>query len=61
MHIKITRKPIKSLRMKITTDGAVLVSAPKWMSDKAIQSRIDSKNERIRTSLTKIEKKKPKI
>ena len=43
MHIVITRKRMKSIRMTIDHDGTVKVSAPKRVSLKQIQDFVDSR------------------
>ncbi len=45
--ITIIRKPIKHLYLRVHTDGKVVVSAPKQMSMKTIETFIDSKQDWI--------------
>ena len=58
-QILITKKPIRTLRMSIKSDGIVRVSAPRRMSDKQIHERIDSKKPWIDSVLTRLASKKP--
>lgn len=55
--LTITRKPIKSLRLKVTPDW-VFVSAPKRLSDDYIARFIESKKDRIEKAQAKFKKAK---
>ena len=61
MQITITKKNIKSLRMSIKPDWRILVSAPKYYSDTAIQKRIQSKQTRIQNALDRLASKKTQL
>ena len=57
MSLTITRKPIKSLRLKVSPDW-VFVSAPKHLSDSYITKFIESKKEWIEKVQAKFQKAK---
>ncbi|MGF6906006.1 M48 family metallopeptidase [Fusobacterium sp. PH5-44] len=52
----ITKKKMKNLIIKVTDDGLVKVSAPKFLTNKEIQKFIDGKKEWIEERLANIEK-----
>ncbi|MBP3595687.1 MAG: M48 family metallopeptidase [Lachnospiraceae bacterium] len=56
--ITITRKKIKNMYLRVHPDGAVTVSAPKRLSDKAIREFVNSKADWIEAQLKKIEERK---
>lgn len=56
--IIITRKRIKYLRLKINREGQVIVSAPRLMSQRQIDSFLEEKKEWIQKAQTKILSKK---
>ena len=51
--ITITRKKIKNMYLRVHPDGAVTVSAPKRLSDKAIREFVNSKADWIEAQLKK--------
>ncbi len=61
MNLTITRKPIKSLRIKVSPDWSVTVSAPKRLSDKQISEFIESKKARIEKAQKHFEQTKNSI
>lgn len=52
--ITITRKRIKNLYLRVYPDGRIVISAPRRLSDKAIQEFVNSKSDWIQAQLEKM-------
>ncbi len=61
MELIILKKPIRTLRIKVSPDWSVTVSAPKRLSDKQISEFIESKKARIEKAQKHFEQAKNSI
>jgi len=58
MHLTVLRKSIKYLRIRVLPDESVVISAPKRVSDKFIESFIAERKPRIEKALERVRKSK---
>jgi predicted metal-dependent hydrolase len=53
-EIEVTKKKMKTMRLRVLSDGKICISAPKGISEKAIKDFAESHSEWIRDAVSKV-------